>query len=123
MWGSKKPKAHEFTGYVQTFNNLLISFDLSLRFLILFPLDRFMGDLSEEQEQSLQEFKRYLKENDIAQHPLYDDYYLLRFLRARKFDMDKTKLMFNNFLDWRKQNDVDNIIEVSSQSVNILLKK
>ena len=82
-----------------------------------------MGDLSEEQEQSLQEFKRYLKENDLAQHPQYDDYYLLRFLRARKFDMDKTKLMFNNFLDWRKENDVDNIIEVSSQSINLLLKK
>ena len=82
-----------------------------------------MGDLSEEQEQSLQEFKRYLKENDLAQHPQYDDYYLLRFLRARKFDMDKTKLMFNNFLDWRKENDVDNIIEVSNQSINLLLKK
>lgn len=44
---------------------------------------------------------------------IYDDYYLLRFLRARKFNMDNTKLMFNNFLTWRKENDVDNVIDVS----------
>lgn len=75
--------------------------------------NRFMGDLSEEQERCLEVFKVYIKENNIAQHPQYDDYYLLRFLRARKFEMDKVKLMFHNFLDWRKENDVDNIIEVS----------
>jgi len=47
----------------------------------------------------------------VTTHPQYDDYYLLRFLRARKFDQAKTKLMFNNFLTWRKENDADNIIE------------
>jgi hypothetical protein len=45
---------------------------------------------------------------------MYDDYYLLRFLRARKFDMEKTKLMFNNFIEWRKENDVDNVIDCYS---------
>jgi len=25
--------------------------------------------------------------------------------------MDKTKLMFNNFLTWRKENDADNVLE------------
>ena len=49
----------------------------------------------------------------MTSDPTYDDYYFLRFLRARKFDMDKTKLMFNNFIEWRKENDVDNIMEVS----------
>jgi len=44
---------------------------------------------------------------------IYDDYYLLRFLRARKFNMDNTKLMMNNYLEWRRENDVDNIEEVS----------
>jgi hypothetical protein len=43
---------------------------------------------------------------------MYDDYYMLRFLRARKFDMEKTILMFNNFMQWRKDNDVDNILAV-----------
>jgi hypothetical protein len=50
--------------------------------------------------------------------PFYDDYYLLRFLRARKFEMDKVKLMWNNFIDWRKENDVDNVIDVIYYIIN-----
>ena len=57
-------------------------------------------------------FKKYVKDNGITDHPMYDDYYMLRFLRARKFDMEKTILMFNNFMQWRKDNDVDNILTV-----------
>ena len=71
-----------------------------------------MEDLSEEQNSALQQFKTYIRDNSITSDPTYDEYYLLRFLRARKFDMDKTKLMFNNFIEWRKENDVDNILEV-----------
>ena len=71
-----------------------------------------MGDMSEEQEKALEIFRKYIKDNNITDHPQYDDYYLLRFLRARKFDMDKTILMFTNFMDWRKENDVDNILDV-----------
>ena len=72
-----------------------------------------MGDMSEDQERSLEEFRKYIKDNNVVDHPQYDDYYLLRFLRARKFDMEKTKLMFHNFANWRVENDVDNIIDVS----------
>jgi len=39
----------------------------------------------------------------------FDDLYLLRFLRARKFDQEKTFLMFKNFIKWRIDNEVDNI--------------
>lgn len=68
--------------------------------------------MSEEQEKQLEVFRKYIKDNNITDHPQYDDYYLLRFLRARKFDMEKTLLMFNNFMNWRKENDVDNILTV-----------
>jgi hypothetical protein len=71
-----------------------------------------MGDMSEEQEKQLEVFRKYIKDNNITDHPQYDDYYLLRFLRARKFDMEKTILMFNNFMTWRKENDVDHILTV-----------
>jgi hypothetical protein len=73
-----------------------------------------MGDMSEDQERQLEVFKNYIKENNLTDHPQYDDYYLLRFLRARKFDMDKTILMYTTFLNWRRDNDVDNVIDVSS---------
>jgi hypothetical protein len=73
-----------------------------------------MGDMSEEQERGLEEFKRFLTDIQvpIGSNLMYDDYYLLRFLRARKFDQEKTKLMFNNFLQWRIDNQVDNILDV-----------
>ena len=37
--------------------------------------------------------------------------------------MEKTKLMFNTFLEWRKENDVDNIIEVSYYSKLVRIKE
>lgn len=37
----------------------------------------------------------------------FDDLYLLRFLRARKFDLNKTLLMFTNFLKWRKADNIE----------------
>ena len=68
--------------------------------------------MSEEQERALEVFKKYIKDHNITDHPQFDDYYLLRFLRARKFDMEKTLLMFNNFIEWRKENEVDQILHV-----------
>ena len=68
--------------------------------------------MCEEQEMNLEVFWKYIKVNYFTDHPQYDVYYLLRFLRARKFDMEKTILMFNNFMNWRKENDVDHILTV-----------
>jgi len=45
----------------------------------------------------------------ISKDP-YDDVYLLRFCRARNFDMEKVYLMWDNFMKWRKENDMDNIL-------------
>lgn len=73
-----------------------------------------MGDLSETQQACLDEMRNWVKEGKLTEDPFIDDYYFLRFLRARKFDMEKTQLMFTNYLKWRKDNGVDDIEQVSS---------
>jgi hypothetical protein len=50
-----------------------------------------------------------LSEGLLKDFGVYDDLYLLRFLRARKFDLEKTLLMFKNFLKWREENNVDDV--------------
>lgn len=48
--------------------------------------------------------------------PPYDDAYLLRFLRARKFDLTKALQMWANFIKWRQENNIDTV------SVHLLKK-
>jgi hypothetical protein len=57
----------------------------------------------------LQLKEKLLKDNIIDNFDAYDDLILLKFLRARKFDLAKTFEMFKNHILWRKTNDVDNI--------------
>eukprot|EP00897_Mesotaenium_endlicherianum_P000193 jgi/Mesen1/10174/ME000076S09683 len=66
---------------------------------------------SEEEIRAVEAFREVL----LASNKLpsrYDHYHtLLRFLKARKFDTEKTKLMWSNMLKWREEFGADDIVE------------
>lgn len=69
----------------------------------------YTSNLTEEQKTKLALFRKYLTEQGYTQR--LDDASLLRFLRARKFDVEKAKEMFVNCETWRKAEGVDTILK------------
>jgi hypothetical protein len=68
----------------------------------------FIHDLNKKQNEILIKFReRLAKEKIVEDFSYYDDLYLLRFLRARKFDIDKSFLMISDFFKWRQKERVD----------------
>lgn len=75
------------------------------------PTDQtgFTSNLTDEQKKSLEQLREDLKKDGYKER--LDDATLLRFLRARKFDLEKAKLMFTNCEKWREDFGVNNILE------------
>ena len=72
----------------------------------------FYDQLNQTQFDALEKWKGQLKSESIIDNfEIYDDLFLLRFLRARKFDLEKTMEMFKKFLQWRIDMHVDEIRE------------
>jgi hypothetical protein len=69
-----------------------------------------MGDLSEEQQSVLNLIQVFATAIQFDKVGNKDDYDLLRFCRARKFVLQDIKTMMQNHVQWRKDNDVDNIV-------------
>jgi len=70
-----------------------------------------LGNLSPSQQQALTDFEALLTEqSDLYDPDRYDDYVLLRFLRARKFDLPKTMKMYADYCEWFKEMQVDELV-------------
>lgn len=76
-----------------------------------------LGDCSEEQLEILAAFRNEVKALGLTDPP-YDDHYLLRFLRARKFDLNKTLLMFKNFIQWRNDIKIEDLKRFKYEELN-----
>lgn len=74
------------------------------------PSEGRLGCLTADQEKVLQDFKAHVTDVMQINDPKWDDWYLLRFCRARKFKLPDVIKMFENFIAWRKEQDVDNAI-------------
>nr|XP_058137647.1 SEC14-like protein 4 isoform X2 [Dasypus novemcinctus] len=68
-----------------------------------------VGDLSSQQQEALARFRENLRDV-LPTLPKADDHFLLRWLRARDFDLQKSENMFRKHVEFRKQQDLDNIL-------------
>ncbi|KAM6193734.1 SEC14-like protein 2 isoform 4-T4 [Sarcoramphus papa] len=68
-----------------------------------------VGDLSPRQAEALAQFRENLQDV-LPSLPSQDDYFLLKWLRARCFDLPKSEAMLRKHVEVRKHMDADNII-------------
>ncbi|XP_021854029.1 phosphatidylinositol/phosphatidylcholine transfer protein SFH9 isoform X2 [Spinacia oleracea] len=65
----------------------------------------------EKEEEAVDAFRLILVEKSMLPHHLDDYHTMLRFLKARKFDLDKALHMWEEMIKWRKEYGVDTIIQ------------
>ncbi|KAL5011206.1 hypothetical protein ScPMuIL_011711 [Solemya velum] len=76
----------------------------------LYMMSGHVGNLSAQQAAILEKFRQEV--GDILGHEqLHDDYYLTRWLRARDYDLKKSVTMLRNHINWRRQYDVDTVLD------------
>ena len=58
----------------------------------------------------MNEFKAWAAEKGFDENPWFTDTFWLRWCRARKFDLEKMQLMFTNYMKYREEHGIDNIL-------------
>lgn len=72
-------------------------------------IKRYLGDLTPLQESCLIRLRQWLQESHKGKIP--KDEHILRFLRARDFNIDKAREILCQSLTWRKQHQVDYLLQ------------
>ncbi|XP_071975909.1 SEC14-like protein 5 isoform X2 [Engystomops pustulosus] len=72
-------------------------------------IERYLGHLTPLQESALIHLRQWLQETHKGKIPKDD--HILRFLRARDFNLEKAREMLCQSLSWRKQYQVDYILQ------------
>ncbi|KAI9722627.1 MAG: hypothetical protein M1812_001558 [Candelaria pacifica] len=83
------------------------------------PLNGHVGHLTEPQQRALSDFKRTIAEQRLyvpasestGEKSSHDDATLLRFLRARKFNIPGALAQFKDTEQWRQTNQIDSLYE------------
>ncbi|KAH6927614.1 hypothetical protein HPB50_006165 [Hyalomma asiaticum] len=68
----------------------------------------YLGNLSVHQQAALDQFRQVIAD---VKKPSHSDAFLLRWLRARDFDVSKAERMYRNDVEWRKENGVDDMLQ------------
>ena len=68
-------------------------------------------NLTEQQAEAYERFRSDLEASKQLVYGVDDKYTLLRFLKARQWDVEKAKLMYNKMGTWRTEHDVDTLYE------------
>ena len=64
----------------------------------------------------------YLKSLPVSDMNRFTPHYILRFCRARKFDLGKTKEMIRNHVEWLNKNKVDQMGSMDMSKFDFLKK-
>ena len=88
---------------------------------IMNPKFQFKAPMTLEERGAMEKFKDALDDDDNSDYDsdIHSDNLLIRFLRARKLDIAKASLMFNEYLKFRVEYKVDTIIKVIFFLINL----
>jgi len=75
------------------------------------PLPGRLGNLTVPQQHALETIRKELQEENVFVPERMDDAALLRFLRARRFDVPKAKTMHLSAEQWRKDEKIDELVQ------------